>query len=205
MSDVFFADISEFQSCVDDSYPYEVLSIRVCDGTYRDHNFEQNFAWMHSALDSGRLAMGIVYTYVRPGDWPGNAQTALSMVNGAGGMHPRMVWMLDVENGGNPPGDQSGPINSLHDALLPYAPVIGYGNVYDLDSMWPGKPPGMQLIVASYGSYPDYPGMVARQYTDGTGFGSPLPQGCAPFGNCDMNWASGLTAADFASQFFKGN
>ena len=51
---------------VDDSYPYLVLSIRVSDGTYRDRHFAANYAWMRKALESGKLAFGIVYTYVRP-------------------------------------------------------------------------------------------------------------------------------------------
>jgi hypothetical protein len=36
--DTLFADVSEFQVPVNDSYPYRVLSVRVCDGTYQDHN-----------------------------------------------------------------------------------------------------------------------------------------------------------------------
>jgi len=33
-------------------------------GTYQDHNFAANYAWMRGALDSGRMTFGIVYTYV---------------------------------------------------------------------------------------------------------------------------------------------
>jgi hypothetical protein len=74
VTDTLFADVSEYQVPVDDSYPYQVLSIRVCDGTYVDHNFATNYAWMRIALDSGRIAFGIVYTYVRP-NWLDNANT----------------------------------------------------------------------------------------------------------------------------------
>lgn len=201
--DTLFADVSEFQSAVDDSYPYEVLSIRVCDGTYQDHKFAQNYAWMRKALDSGKLKFGIVYTYVRPSDWAANGQTVMAMIDANGGLHPRVALMLDVESGGNPGGDQSGPINNLFNLLAEYAGsparVIGYGNVSDLNSLWPNKPQGIRLIIAGYGANPDYPGKVAHQYTDGNGYGGGLPEGASPFGNCDMNSADGLSADDFAA------
>lgn len=202
-TDTLFADVSEFQTPVNDSYPYSVLSIRVCDGTYQDGNFAQNYAWMRAALDSGKLTFGIVYTYVRPGSWQANAATVKQMIDANGGLHPRVALMLDVETGGNPAGDQSGAINSLHDALADYAGsparIIGYGNVSDLNSMWPTKPPSIALIVAGYGANPTYPGKVAHQYTDGTGFGGGLPEGAPPWATCDMNSADGLDAAAFAA------
>lgn len=203
VTDTLFADVSEFQKVVDDSYPYKVLSIRVCDGTYQDHNFAQNYAWMRAALDSGQLTFGILYTYVRPSEWASNGQTMMAMIDANGGLHPRVALMEDVESGGNPTGDQSGPINNLHDLLAQYAGdparVIGYGNVSDLNGLWPNKPAAIRLIIAGYGSNPDYPGKVAHQYTDGTGFGDGLPEGASPFGNCDMNSADGLDPDAFAA------
>ena len=202
IKDTLFADVSEWQRLVDDSYPYQVLSIRVSDGTYRDHNFAANYAWMRRALDSGRLVFGIVYTYCRP-NWPANATTVRAMIDANGGLHPRIALMLDVEQGGNPRGDGSDWINLLYRNLADYAGdrarIIGYGNVGDLNSMWRTKPSGIRLIVAAYGSNPDYPGKVAHQYTDGSGFGFGLPQGAPPFGNCDMNSADGLTPVQFAA------
>jgi hypothetical protein len=201
--DTLFCDISEFQVPVDDSYPYQVLSIRVCDGTYQDHNFAANYAWMRRALDSGKLKFGIVYTYVRPSDWAANGQTVMAMIDANGGLHPRVALMLDVEAGGNPGGDQSVPINNLFNLLAEYAGsparIIGYGNVSDLNTCWPTKPSGIRLIVAGYGANPSYPGKVAHQYTDGTGFGGGLPEGASPFGTCDMNSADGLSPDDFAA------
>lgn len=102
MTDTLFADVSEYQVPVNNSYPYRVLSIRVCDGTYRDRNFAHNYRWMRSAFDSGRLTFGIVYTYARP-NWWANANTVRSMIDAAGGLHPRVALMLDVESGGNRP------------------------------------------------------------------------------------------------------
>ncbi len=202
LTDTLFADVSEFQPIVDNSYPYRVLSIRVSDGTYRDHHFAANYAWMRNALDSGRLVFGIVYTYCRP-NWQANAGTVRTMIDANGGLHPRVALMLDVEQGGNPGGDGSDWINRLYWDLAGYAGararIIGYGNVGDLNSMWRTKPSGIRLIVAAYGSNPPYPGKVAHQYTDGGGYSPQLPQGAPPFGNCDMNSADGLTPVQFAA------
>src|ERR1700738_3619027 len=98
VTDTLFADVSEYQVPVDNSYPYQVLSIRVSDGTYRDHNFARNYAWMRSAIDSGRMTFGIVYTYVRP-NWSANADTVRSMIDAEGGLHSRVALMLDVAYG----------------------------------------------------------------------------------------------------------
>jgi hypothetical protein len=201
VADTLFADVSEFQPVVDDSYPYPVLSIRVSDGTYRDRHFTANYAWMRGALDSGKLVFGIVYTYCRP-NWQANADTVRSMIDARGGLHPRVTLMMDVEQGGNPRGDGSDWLNALYWNLADYtgnrARIIGYGNVSDLNSMWRTKPYGLRVIVAAYGSNPDYPGKVAHQYTDGQGYGGGLPEGAPPFGNCDMNSADGLDPNEFA-------
>jgi hypothetical protein len=202
-TDTLFADVSEWQVPVNDSYPYPVLSIRVSDGAYQDKNFGKNYAWMRQALDTGKLTFGIVYTYVRPDSWQSNLSTVKQMIDANGGLHPRVALMLDIESGGNPGGDQSVPINALFAGLADYtgtpSRIIGYGNVSDLNSMWRKKPSGIRLIVAGYGSNPDYPGKVAHQYTDGSGYGGGLPEGCPPFGDCDMNSADGLDPAAFAA------
>ncbi|MCU1676127.1 MAG: hypothetical protein JWM93_885 [Frankiales bacterium] len=203
MENTFFADVSEFQAPVDDRYPHPVLSIRVSDGTYRDHKFVQNYAWMRAALDSGKLAFGIVYTYVRP-NWQGNASTVRAMIDGAGGLHPRVALMLDVESGGNPPGDGSAWINALYQDLAAYAGnparIIGYANAGDFNGMWRTRPAGLRVIGAGYGSNPNLPGQVAHQYTDGqAGASQGLPMGAPPFGNCDMNVADNLSPNAFAA------
>jgi hypothetical protein len=201
MVDTLFADVSEHQAPVDDSYPYGVLSIRVCDGTYRDRNFAHNYNWMRSALTNGALTFGIVYTYARP-NWQENADTVRSMIEQAGGLHPRVCLMVDVESGGNPDGDGSAWINPLYRSLAQYAGssarVIGYANPHDFQRIWRTRPPGLRVIAAGYGTNPRLPGQVAHQYTDGGGHGGGLPEGAPPFGNCDMNSADGLTAEQFA-------
>jgi hypothetical protein len=110
VTDTLFADVSESQVPVDDSYPYQVLATRVCDATHQDHNFAANYAWMRCALDSGRMTFGIVYTYVRP-KWSGDANIVRSMIDAGGGLRPQVALMLDVESGGDPPGDGSSWIN----------------------------------------------------------------------------------------------
>lgn len=222
MTDTLFADVSEFQVPVDDTYPYPILSIRSNDGTYRDGNFATNYRWMCDALDAGTLTAGIVYFYWRS-NWADCVSTMQSMV---GTPHPKMVAMLDVESGGNPGGDQSGGINSAYWALADWLGnplrVIGYANKSDFNSLWRTRPDGLRMIGAGYGSDPQLPGQIAHQFTDGVysrpwkaklhnhtseglrrslnraGLAS-LPLGCSPFGNCDMNAADGLSADDFAA------
>ena len=77
--------------------------------------------------------------------------------------------------------------------------VIGYGNTGDLNALWPTKPAGVRLVVASYGRLPVYGGMIAHQYTDGSGFGGGLPEGAPPWATCDMNAANGYTPTAFAA------
>jgi hypothetical protein len=202
LTDTLFADVSEYQVPVDDSYPFQVLSIRVSDGTYQDHNFAANYAWMRDALDSGRMTLGIVYTYVRP-NWSDTADTVRSMIDAGGGLHPQVALMLDVESGGNPAGDGSSWINDLYWNLADYAGsparIIGYANAFDFSNMWRVRPAGLRVVAAGYGSNPNLPGQVAHQYTDGMGYSPNLPQGAPPFGNCDMNSADGLTSQEFAA------
>ncbi len=207
MPDCLFADVSYFQAKVDDSYPHRVLSIRSNDGTFRDPNFSHNYQWCVNAVAGGRLDCFIVYAYWRP-NWEATANTMRDMVNAEGGPHPRMVAMVDLESGGNPGGDQSGGVNAWCDNIAAWlgtpsggGRVIGYGGVYDLRSMWPNRPAGMRMVIAGYGgaSPMGFPGFLAHQYTDGGGYGAPAPQGCPPFGNCDMNSADGIDAAGFCA------
>jgi hypothetical protein len=201
-TDSLFADVSYFQVPVDDSYPHEIFSFRSNDGTFRDPAFARNYRWASAAADSGRLACFIVYFYWRS-NWSDCVEVMRDMVEAAGGPHPKMIAMIDVESGGNPGGDQSGGINGaywdLADWLGDPKRVIGYANTGDFHSMWRTRPDGLRVIAAGYGRVPDLPGQIAHQYTDGQGFGGGLPEGCPPFGNCDMNSANGMTPQQFAA------
>lgn len=201
MTDTLFADVSYYQSPVDDSYQYPVLSIRSNDGTYRDTAFAGNHAWCKRSVDSGKLEFFIVYLVYRS-NWQQTLDTLKAQV---GTPHSRMVVMVDVESWqGRITGDHSANINALcagiGDWLGNRARVIGYGNVSDLNSLWRTKPAGMRLVVAGYGGKPpsNYPGFIAHQYTNGEGYGG-LPQGAGPWRKCDMNAANGLGAKQFAA------
>jgi hypothetical protein len=109
--------------------------------------------------------------------------------------------MIDVESwGGQIRGDQSGSINNLYQGagswLGDCRRVIGYGNVGDLNGLWPHKPPGIRLVIAAYGSNPDYPGKLGHQFTDGaTADHLFVP----PFGYADVNSADGYDVDAFCA------
>lgn len=203
-TDTLWADVSEFQNPVNDSYTdagYRVISIRSDDGSYRDHKFAQNYQWCLRAANDGRLDMFIVYYYWRPnGTGPG---TFIDMVNSQGGPHPKMVIMIDVESGGNGYADCSNELNGEYTQLGRWIGsrqrVIAYGNTGDLNAIWVNKPQGLRLVIAGYGANPGYPGKFAHQYTDGVVPAGGLPMGAPPFGNCDMNCADGLSSQAVAS------
>ncbi len=206
MTDTLFADVSEWQTVVDDSYPYPWLSIRSNDGTYRDQNFARNWDWARRALDDGRLLGLIVYYVYRP-NWQDSLQTHIDM---QGENRDDVVTMVDVESwGGQITTDESDGINrsvwgasDWHGSQIDGRPrrVIGYLNPNDAH-IWQTRPP-IGFVVPSYGAVPRFgPGledmaaqMIAHQYTDGQGYGGGLPEGASPFGNCDMNAANGYDA-----------
>jgi hypothetical protein len=106
--------------------------------------------------------------------------------------------MIDVESaGGQVTGNQSDQVNREFHELAAWlgSPrrVIGYGNVTDLNALWPHKPTGARLIVAAYGSNPGYPGKFAHQFTDHAN----VP----PFGPSDLNSADGMSAHDLQVMF----
>lgn len=195
MVDSVWADISEFQSPVDDAYPCQILSIRSNDGTYRDRNFVQNLAWCKAAVASGRMECFIVYLVFRT-NWQDDLNTFISNV---GTPDPKMIVMIDVESwGGQITGDQSAPITALRNGIGAWiganARIGVYANRGDLTTLYPGLPGDIRVFVAGYGTViQGYPQEVAQQYTDA----GP----CLPFGTCDMNIARGLSPADVAAQF----
>ena len=193
MTDTLWSDISHFQVPVNNAYPYHFLCIRSNDGTFLDRNFDRNIAWCRGALSSGRMWGYMVYYFYRPG--VNGAHVLMSRV---GHPDPHMAVMIDVESaGGQVSGNQSRAINAQHDELAKWlgspSRVVGYGNVSDLNALWPDKPRGMRLVVAAYGSNPSYPGKFAHQFTD--------KQPTAPFGPSDFNSADGMSAADLQHMF----
>lgn len=196
--DTIWSDVSEWQVPVDDFYPYPVLAIRSNDGTYRDQHFATNYAWACAALDSGRLKCLIIYLVYRP-DWQADLATLEAALGGP--PHPRTAFMLDVESwSGQITGDQSAAIDALYQAVASWVGsstrVIGYGNTGDLNTLWPTRPAGARLIIAAYGTNPDYPGELGHQFTDGlVGGALAVP----PFGAADVNSADGYDIDAFCT------
>ena len=98
MADTLYADVSEWQVGVNDTYLYLVLCIRSNDGTYRDRQWVNNYSWCLRNVDSGRLTFFIVYFVWRP-NWEETVEAFKSQVRAP---HPRMAVMLDVESWGGP-------------------------------------------------------------------------------------------------------
>jgi hypothetical protein len=221
--DTLFADVSEFQCALNDSYwaatytdantgpwNYDVISIRSNDGDHVDNNFAANYQAAVAAVESGKCKFFIVYYFFRPG---GDAvNNHMQLVKAQGGPHSKMVSMIDLESGdGNSSNDVSSQVNSDYHALQQWLGddrrVIGYANVNDERTMWQTKPANVPMILAGYGTNPNDPSVfkIAHQYTDGTGFGDGLPEGAPPFGNCDMNSADGFSPSQLASALGVGD
>lgn len=192
MTDTLFCDISEFQKVVTDAYPYRWLSMRSNDGTYRDAHFAQNHAWAKANATS-RLDGFIAYVVYRPGvDWVGTLKSQVGIPDA------RLVVMVDVESwSGAIAGDHSADINAGVSEIASWLGsidrVLGYGNVGDLNSIWPTRNlAANHLVVADYGANPKYPGQLIHQYEDNASvqpFGGPV----------DLNSADGLTSAQLCA------
>ena len=193
MTDTKWADISEWQVPVNDSYPYGFICIRSNDGNHIDNKIKGNLSWCKSRRASGKLWGFMVYYFYRPG-----VDGAKNLISQVGTPDPRMVAMIDVESArGQVSGDQSSAINAQYHELASWLGdarrVVGYGNTSDLSTLWPSKPAGIRLVVAAYGSNPGYPGKFAHQYTD--------KGACAPFGTCDMNSTDGMSQRDLEGMY----
>ena len=189
MTDTLWVDWSQFQPVPTDAYPYRIACFRSNDGSYRDSRFKENLAWAQRRIDEGKLDAFIVY-YVYENDGTTAVDTLMSQV---GAPHPRMAVMIDVESWeGRFTGDHSKQINAERARIAKWLGsakrVIGYGNMYDLDTLWRSKG-DTRLVYANYSSNPGYPGAFAHQFTDRArvpGF----PDGV------DLNSADGMTVAD---------
>ena len=194
MVDTLWSDVSEFQVGVNNAYPHAFFALRSHDGGHNDARFMHNVTWANQRVESGKLWGYIVYYFYRPG-----FDGAASLKSRIGPEpNPKMVAMIDVESdGGHVHGDQSAQINAEYNKLASWLGdkrrVIGYGNVSDLNELWPHKPPGIRLIVAAYGSNPGYPGKFAHQFTDHAN--------TPPFGPSDLNSADGMSAHDLQLMF----
>ena len=197
MTDTLWSDISHWQRTVNNDYPYHTICIRSNDGSFLDPHFHANYDWCKRHRANGNLFCFMVYYFYRPG-----IDGAHILMNMCGRPDPRMVVMIDVEGDkGKVSGNQSRAINAQHDELAKWLGsskrVVGYGNVGDLNALWPQKPSGIRIVVAAYGSNPSYPGKFAHQFSDNAN--------TAPFGPSDLNSADGMSPNDLLAMYgFEG-
>jgi hypothetical protein len=189
MADTLWSDISEFQPYPSAAYPYQILCIRSNDGTHLDAKFVGNLAWCKAQVAAKKLVGYIIYYFYRPG-----VDGAAILRTRTGPPDPNMSVMVDMEGaGGQVSGNQSAAANQQVAELVAWMGgdsrrVIGYGNVGDLNALWPQKPsPTFKLVIAAYGSNPAYPNKFAHQFEDNAN--------TPPFGSSDLNSADGMTIA----------
>lgn len=182
-----FADVSEFQSVSNDSYPSRILAVRIDNGFRLDYNIAGNWSWAKSAHTRGRLDMLLCYVVYKPGQ----NQAILNRVKSFfGGTCPSFVaFEIDMESGADfaGPGNHSAEANQLASLLSTFsgalARQIAYANSYDYASNWPQFNAALKKNTASYGSID--PGTYAQQYYGGMPqypVPAGLPTSMAPFG-----------------------
>lgn len=190
MTDTQWADVSQFQAPVDDSYPWRWFAFRMCNGDGPDALGAHNYAWSQAAVARGALDGFFAYTVFY---WDSNwAQNLIDEIGP--NPHPNLVAMIDVESWARyNSGDCSTNLNAGAQLLTAHLGsadrVVGYGNAGDLNELWPdrsGLAPN-HIIYADYSGNPGFPGAFAHQYTDAGQ--------CAPFGVCDMNSADGYDSS----------
>jgi hypothetical protein len=200
---IIWADISEYQKTLytsDYAVDRDVLAIRAAHGNETDANVAENWRRIQPDLDSGALALLIVYVVYIPGTNDA-VMARLGSVFGAD-PDPRLVWMVDVESGANyaGPGDHSVGANELCEKLVAWCGspwrVIGYANGGDWENSWPTPPPWMdratQQIIADYRGVQPIGDWMGWQYTNGqwpNQYG--YPSSSPPFGACDHNVYTG--------------
>ncbi|QMU18995.1 hypothetical protein [Gordonia rubripertincta] len=186
----YWADVSQFQRVVDNTYPHRVFSFRTNSGDQRDRNADANLTWALKALDDGRLDIVIPYYFFRPG--AANCDLWKEVVTRGGKIDPRIVCMVDVESGSGssqgaiPNRDHSVEINDEIARVrgwLGGSRVIGYYNPKSDPALWQTRG-NVPLVVPHYNGAPGqsytYPNRFAHQYSD--------REPCAPFGPCDANY-----------------
>lgn len=178
-----WADVSQYQRVVDDSYPHPVFAFRSNSGDVVDRNASANLTW---ALNS-KVQIIIVYYFFRPGQ--ANCDLWREVATRSGKIDPRIVCMVDVEGDrGTVAGDNSAEINDEVGRVqgwLGGKRVIGYYNPKSDPGLWVSRP-NIPLVIPHYNGTPgqsyDYPNRFAHQYGDN------IP--CAPFGPCDANYTA---------------
>lgn len=197
---VEYADVSQWQAPISDSYPHPFVMFRACNGDTPDTHADENLEWAIRAVNDPNAALrGFgVYVFWRPGE--DNLGTLKRVV---GKPHPRMVVMVDVEGAagstkGAVTGDQSDGVNRLIEDVRAWLgdgrQVLGYHNLRADPGLWTRKPAsGVRYVTPDYSAAKGQPRttpapQVIHQYTQ-TGR-------CAPWGNApvDLNYFTGTTS-----------
>ena len=190
---VYWADVSEYQVHVDDTYPHRIFCLRSNNGSVEDKKFRENYKRARAMVEAGRLDAIIVYYFFRPGR--ANCDMWLRLVQVDGKIPPYVVCMIDVEGAhgsaqgpvtGNVSAEVNDEANRVAGWLEDRRRVIGYYNRNADPTLWPTRPDWMKFVVPWYNNdvsrSPQFPNLIAHQYTD--------RGACKPFGNCDMNFAN---------------
>lgn len=196
---VYWADVSQYQPLIDNTYPHRVVSFRSNSGDKEDTKFRENYMRALDMVSLGQLDAIIVYYFFRPGQ--ANCDLWNQMVRIDNKIPDCVVCMVDVEgapdkNGkrtitGNNSFEINDEIVRLRKWLGDDRRVIGYHNPNPDPDLWTQKPPGgINLIVPKYNNdvsktpaYPNDGGRVfGHQYSD------KIP--CSPFGPCDANFSN---------------
>jgi hypothetical protein len=193
----YWADVSQYQRVVDDSYPHRIFCFRTNTGNKKDTAADANLTWALSGLERGRLDIVIAYYFFRPGQ--ANCDLWRQVVTRNGQIDPRIVCMVDVEgDNGSVRGNNSVEINDevrRVQGWLGGKRVIGYLNPNADPGLWPTRP-GIPLVVPHYNNAPGqsyaFPDRFAHQYSDR------VP--CPPFGPCDANYTD-LTITQLKTLF----
>lgn len=201
---VYYADVSQYQVHVDDSYPHQILCLRSNSGDKLDEKFTENYRRALDLVRRGKLKAIIVYYFFRPGQ--ANCDLWKASVTVDGKIPESVVCMVDVEGApdkhgnrtitGNHSAEINDEVQRVRGWLGDAKRVIGYHNRKADPDLWITKPAGgIRMVVPWYnnnpGQSPEYEGLIAHQYTD--------KGPCKPFGTCDMNFAN-LRMSQFLEQ-----
>jgi hypothetical protein len=199
-------DVSEWQTPVTDAFTGPLICTRSSLSNFKvDNNIGKNSQWQQRKHKSGQLAFEFYYHVWYPGNEAQQHDLALRSIGGA---RAGVAMMLDLETwGGAIGGNHTASIDNLRLRLARTlggeAKVPVYGNGGDLRELYPGRPPNVPTILASYGSswWRISGNQAAQQYTNGIYQGPKgLPTATAPFGRCDFNGAL-LDIAQISSHF----
>jgi hypothetical protein len=214
-----WADVSEHnKKAINALYKLLWFAFRVCDGTYKDSLFKENFGFVQKSKLMGFIVYSVWPRSIGWSSWQETFHTMKTMLGTA--HHPRMVLMDDVEswrrkellkdqsagleakrkseviflNDCRPAWQKKWPLAAWY-RLQDEKRVIGYGNQNDLKVMAVNstKVKWRNIIIADYN-----PGAVIPKTFLGwnvvgvqhtNGLIGDTPHGTPPWTTCDMNRA----------------